>query len=73
MAFKPFLYVTVYGLNLYYIYMFECEMYPFCMYKCLQTIQIAYETMVNIRTVASLTLEKKLGDLFEEKVKEPFK
>ena len=53
--------------------MFECEMYPFCMYKCLQTIQIAYEAMVNIRTVASLTLEKKLGDLFEEKVKEPFK
>jgi len=35
--------------------------------------QIAYEAIVNIRTVASLTLEKKLGDLFEEKLKAPFK
>ncbi|XP_065886381.1 ATP-dependent translocase ABCB1-like isoform X2 [Dysidea avara] len=34
---------------------------------------IAYEAVINIRTVKSLTLEKKLGDLFEEKVKEPFK
>ena len=37
------------------------------------TKQIAYEAIVNIRTVASLTLEKKLGDLFEEKLKAPFK
>ncbi|XP_065886383.1 ATP-dependent translocase ABCB1-like isoform X2 [Dysidea avara] len=38
-----------------------------------ESSNIAYEAIVNIRTVTSLTLEKKLGDLFEEKIKEPFK
>ena len=35
--------------------------------------QIAYEAIANIRTVASLGLEERMGNLFEEKILGPHK
>ena len=35
--------------------------------------QIAYEAIANIRTVASLGLEEKMGNLFEDKIRRPHK